>query len=99
MQPPKVIYAKAIDDLTLLIEFSNQDRKRYDISRLLDNLMFKPLRNPAFFRSFQVDEGGYGIAWNEEIDLSEYELWQNGTDVGIKADVRVEDVEQASALP
>jgi hypothetical protein len=22
--------------------------------------------------------GGYGLAWNEDIDISEYELWNNG---------------------
>jgi hypothetical protein len=41
--------------------------------------MFSPLGNPSFFRSFQIDDGGYGIIWNDEMDLSEYELWQNGT--------------------
>ncbi len=40
--------------------------------------MFAPLRQPAFFRNFQVERVGYGIVWNEDIDLSEYELWQNG---------------------
>ncbi|WP_442937996.1 hypothetical protein [Nostoc sp.] len=40
--------------------------------------MFSPLRQPAFFQNFKVEQGGYGIVWNEEIDLSEYELWKNG---------------------
>jgi hypothetical protein len=26
----------------------------------------------------RVDPGGYGISWNDHIDLSEYELWTNG---------------------
>jgi Protein of unknown function (DUF2442) len=81
MKPPKIIAAQAIDDLTLIVEFSNQDRKQYSVVDLLDKPMFAPLRNPGFFRNFQVDEGGYAIVWNDEIDLSEYELWQNGTDV------------------
>jgi hypothetical protein len=25
-----------------------------------------------------VDKHGYGIAWNDELDLSESELWING---------------------
>jgi hypothetical protein len=81
MKPPKIVAAHAIDDLTLIVEFSNHDRKQYSVANLLDKPMFSPLRNPSFFRSFQVDEGGYAIVWNDEIDLSEYELWQNGTDV------------------
>jgi Protein of unknown function (DUF2442) len=39
------------------------------------------LQKPNFFRSFKVDDGGYGIVWNDEIDLSEYELWKNGAEV------------------
>jgi hypothetical protein len=81
MKPPKIVAAQAIDDVTLVVEFSNHDRKQYSVADLLDKPMFSPLRNPSFFRNFQVDEGGYAIVWNDEIDLSEYELWQNGTDV------------------
>ncbi|NJO51460.1 MAG: DUF2442 domain-containing protein, partial [Leptolyngbyaceae cyanobacterium RM2_2_4] len=40
--------------------------------------MFSLLRQPAFFRNFKVEPGGYAIVWNEEIDISEYELWKNG---------------------
>jgi Protein of unknown function (DUF2442) len=81
MKPPKIVAAQAIDDVTLVVEFSNHDRKQYSVASLLDKPMFLPLRNASFFRNFQVDEGGYAIVWNDEIDLSEYEIWQNGTDV------------------
>jgi Protein of unknown function (DUF2442) len=81
MKVPKIVSAEAIDNSTLIVEFSNGDRKQYSISKLLEKPMFSPLKNPSFFRGFQVDAGGYGVAWNDEIDLSEYELWQNGTDV------------------
>jgi Protein of unknown function (DUF2442) len=81
MKPPKIVAAHAIDDLTLIVEFSNHDRKQYNVADLLDKPMFSPLQNPSLFGNFQVDEGGYAIIWNDEIDLSEYELWQKGTDV------------------
>lgn len=86
MKPPTITAARAIDDLTLLVEFSNHDRKYYNVKHLLNIPMFQLLRNPAFFRGFQVDKGGYGIVWNEDIDLSEYELWQNGSDVLLETD-------------
>jgi hypothetical protein len=81
MNPPRIVSAIAIDDTTLLIEFSNHDRKQYCIKHLLDKPMFLLLQNPSFFRSFQIDDGGYGIIWNDEMDLSEYELWRNGTNI------------------
>jgi hypothetical protein len=81
MRYPKIKYAQAIDDHNLLIEFDNSEKKKYDISPLLAYEMFRPLRNPAFFKAVQVDKGGYGVVWNESIDISEYELWKNGQEL------------------
>lgn len=78
MKYPRICQAKAIDDTTLIIEFTNQEVKGYDIRPLLTTPMFSPLRQPAFFKNFKVESGGYAIVWNEEIDISEYELWKNG---------------------
>ncbi len=78
MKPPKIISAQVIGDRTLLIEFSQGEFKKYDISNLLSKEMFAPLRNPSFFKNFKIELGGYGLVWNEDIDISEYELWKNG---------------------
>ncbi|PZU97883.1 MAG: DUF2442 domain-containing protein [Pseudanabaena sp.] len=78
MKPPKIISAKAVGDRTLLIEFSDKAIKKYDISRLLEKEMFAALKNPSFLKNFRVEAGGYGLVWNEDIDISEYELWNNG---------------------
>jgi Protein of unknown function (DUF2442) len=78
MNPPRIIFAQAIDDRTLLVEFSNHEVKKYSISQLLEKPMFAPLQNPVFFKSFSIELGGYGLVWNGEIDISEYELWKNG---------------------
>ena len=45
--------------------------------------MFEVLKNDAFFKSVQADSGGYGISWNDDADLSEYELWTNGVEVAM----------------
>lgn len=87
MKPERIVSAKAIDDRTLIVKFTNLAIKKYDISKLLDNPMFATLRNPGFFRNYTVEPGGYALVWNEDIDLSEYELWQHGiscTDEEIK---------------
>ena len=78
MKPERIVSAKAIDDRTLIVKFTNFEIKKYDISKLLDNPMFSSLRNPGFFKNFTIEAGGYALVWNEDIDLSEYELWQNG---------------------
>jgi hypothetical protein len=39
---------------------------------------FDALKNESLFRFVRVDPGGYGVSWNADIDLSEYELWTRG---------------------
>ena len=46
----------------------------------LTNLNHLKLSNvKGLFEQVQVDSGGYGISWNDDIDLSCNELWENGT--------------------
>ena len=79
MTYPKIHSASAIDDHTLLIEFENQQKKKYDITPLLQKEMFAPLKNPALFKSVQVEQGGYAVVWGDSnIDISEHELWRHG---------------------
>ena len=78
MKYPRIHRAKAVDDVTLIVEFTNREVKKYSILHLLNNPMFSPLQQSAFFKNFKIEQGGYGIVWNEEIDISEYELWKNG---------------------
>ncbi len=78
MTHPKIITAKAIDDHTLIIEFDNQQKRKYDITPLLEKKIFAVLKNPALFKAVHVEQGGYAVAWDGNIDISEYELWSNG---------------------
>ena len=68
MQYPKIKSAIAIDDQTLLVEFSNTEKRKYNIARLLKKEIFFPLKAPSFFKNFKVDKTGCGITWNEDID-------------------------------
>ncbi len=79
MEPtPRVDTVRPIGPARLLIRFRNGEEKTYDCGGLLSRPGFRLLSVPAFFRAVHVDAGGYGISWNDDIDLSEYELWTNG---------------------
>lgn len=39
---------------------------------------FDALKNESLLCLVHVDLGGYGVSWNADIDLSEYELWTRG---------------------
>lgn len=78
---PKVRSVTAKSNYTLIVTFDNQINKCYDCQQLLKNPLYQLLREIAFFKSVKVDAGGYGISWNDDLDLSEYELWTHGTEI------------------
>jgi hypothetical protein len=77
MAPPRIQSVKPLEGKRLLVKFVNEVEKTYDCNPLLHLEAFQLLRNEAFFKSVKVDLGGYGISWDDEVDLSEYELWVN----------------------
>ncbi|AEM79722.1 DUF2442 domain-containing protein [Thermoanaerobacter wiegelii] len=72
---------KATDDYKLIVTFDNGTVKEYDMKPKLNEWPFELLKNKVFFKAVKVDAGGYGVSWNNEIDLSEYELWKNGKEI------------------
>ena len=76
----KVKSVKTIKDYILEIVFEDNTIKYYDISTLFVKWpIFQDLKTiPKLFEQVKVDIGGYGISWNDEIDLSCNELWENG---------------------
>lgn len=75
---PIIKAVQVIGEMRLLVTFESGIEKIYDCSSLLSRPPFHLLASPAFFNAVHVDEGGYGISWSDDVDLSEYELWTNG---------------------
>ena len=61
-----------------MVTFSTGEKKNYDCAPLLKKEAFFDLKNDAVFYSVHKGAGGYGVVWNDEIDLSESELWLHG---------------------
>ncbi len=40
------------------------------------------LKNKDLFEKVKVDAGGYGVSWNDNLDLEAETIWQYGTNVG-----------------
>ena len=76
----KVKKIEPLDDCILYVTFENNVKKYYDLKLIFDRWReFKILQNnKALFFNVKVDNGGYGVSWNEELDLSCNELWENG---------------------
>ena len=79
----KIKSVSALPDFMLSVQFSEGVTKLYDMKPLFEKLpVFGKLQDdPGEFGSVSVDTGGYGIVWDDDLDLSCDELWDNGTAV------------------
>ena len=77
---PRIRSVKTRPGKTLVVTFENGDKKVYDCTPLLRVDTFRPLQDEAIFRCAHADSHGYGVIWNDEIDLAESEIWINGRD-------------------
>ena len=75
---PKVTSVRPLPGKQLFVTFTTGDTRIYDCSPLLKESSFNPLKDDAFFKNVHVDQTGYGVVWNDNVDLSESELWING---------------------
>lgn len=68
-----------LDDYRLLVQFCVGVTKVYDVKPLFEwKDVFKTLKENNLFYDVVVDAGGYGVSWNDNVDLSCDELWENG---------------------
>lgn len=77
----KIISVAPLPDFRLLAHFSDGTAKEYNVKPLIESMnIFEDLeRMPGLFEQVAVDQGGYGISWNDDIDLDSNEIWENGT--------------------
>lgn len=79
----KVKTVNVIPDYRLSIQFAEGVTKIYNLKPLFEKWpIFRNLKNDdTLLYSVEVDAGGYGIIWNDDIDLSCDELFENGETV------------------
>lgn len=60
--------------------FFNGQIVQYDVKTLF--LVFPQFQmledNQELFKNVKVDQGGYGISWNDELDLDAETIWEDG---------------------
>ena len=82
MNNPKILTVFPAEDKKLIVKFQNGVEKVYDCKPLIEKYdAFKALEDDVFFKQVKVDAGGYGISWDDKVDLSEDELWTNAVEV------------------
>lgn len=84
----KVKDVTALPDFRLSVQFSEGVTKIYDVGALFARWeMFSVLKDkPEIFATVEVDVGGYGVIWGDDLDISCDELWSNGVAVATPFD-------------
>ena len=74
----KIKNVTPLQDFKLSIQFAEGITKIYDMKKLIEkNKIFADLKDINLFNSVEVDIGGYGVIWNDDIDISCDELFEN----------------------
>ena len=78
----KIKNVSPLPEYKLSVQFAEGVTKIYDVKPLFQKIpAFKSLESNNDFGGVYVDVGGYGIIWNDELDLSCDELWDTGPTV------------------
>lgn len=76
----KIKSIEILPNFIIRANFENNVIKTYDFKPLFEKYpVFEPLKQKSFFNRAVVDCGGYGIKWNDDIDIDAAEIWHNGT--------------------
>lgn len=87
----KIVSVKPMKNSILLVGFQNGIEKIYDV-RILYPIFpqFKVLETDVeLFNQVQVDTGGYGISWNDDLDLNSEDIWEDGIETGNNKEIDV----------
>lgn len=85
-----IIKIEPKDDLVIIATFADGEVVSFDVKTLFDKYpVFHQLENKDLFKSVQIDGVGYGISWNDELDLSSDGIYSRGKHIG-KVDPKIQ---------
>lgn len=85
----RIVSVNTLNNMTLSVVFQNGIVKILDVQTLYSMFpQFKAFETiPDLFQQVHVDTGGYGVSWNDTLDLDADTLWKNGIETDLKQDV------------
>ena len=79
----KITSLSTLDDYILLAGFSNGIFKKFDLKPIINKYPpFQDLINiKGLYKQARIDVGGYGIIFNDELDISSNAIFEKGEEV------------------
>lgn len=76
----KIVSVEPLAEYRIAVRFEDGESRLYDVQPLFGRWdVFCALKDiPGLFELVKVDAGGYGVSWNDDIDLSCEELYSGG---------------------
>lgn len=77
----KIVKVEPLKRQVLKVYFEDKKIKYYDMNKAIKEIKaLEPLKDENIFKKAFVDVGGYGIIWDDVMDISGEELYINGVD-------------------
>ena len=73
---PRLIETRYVRGFVLWLRFSDGSEGEVDLAGELSGPIFEPLRDPAYFRSFQLDPEFHTIVWPNGADIAPEFLYE-----------------------
>lgn len=78
-----IVDVKPKENLTLVATFADGEIVSYDVKDLMEkHPAFQRLHSKVLFENVKKDGIGYGITWDDELDLSSDEIYLYGKHIG-----------------
>lgn len=94
----KIKAVQALENFSIEVLFQNGVIKIYDMRNLCTIFpqFWELQENKELFYKVTADIGGYGVSWNDELDLDAESIWENGiaTQNVVKADIVISLAEE-----
>ena len=87
----KITSLVTLDDYVLLVGFSNGVFKKFDLKKIMNKYdVFMDLKNiEGLYKQAKIDVGGYGIIWNDYLDIASSGIYERGEEVDINFDINL----------
>lgn len=74
---------KTLDNLEIQATFADGEVVVFDVKTMLEKYpVFHQLENKELFGNLKIDGVGYGVSWNDELDLSSDGIYARGKHIG-----------------